>query len=132
MKAGKHNRRRFFQLSGGLFLAGIVFIWNKMVKADKELSSVRKLTVPFNPNREFTFHKDFILIQKEEDLQVYSSRCTHLGCIIQQAKNDHLICPCHGSTFASDGNPINGPAVKPLKRLNYKLDRNTQQITIEL
>jgi glycine/D-amino acid oxidase-like deaminating enzyme/nitrite reductase/ring-hydroxylating ferredoxin subunit len=44
-----------------------------------------------------------------------SAVCTHLGCIIAWNPLEQCWdCPCHGSQFAPDGTPINGPAFKPL------------------
>ncbi len=120
------------KLSAGIILAGFAVLWDKMVRSDREMAAIRQITLPYNPNRDFTFHDDFIIIKKNDDLQVFSSRCTHLGCIIRSIENEKLICPCHGSTFNSDGHPEKGPAVKPLKKLAYQLDNSNQQITIEL
>jgi Rieske Fe-S protein len=44
--------------------------------------------------------------------------CTHLGCIVAWNPLEQCWdCPCHGSHFAADGEPINGPAFRPLTRI---------------
>jgi glycine/D-amino acid oxidase-like deaminating enzyme/nitrite reductase/ring-hydroxylating ferredoxin subunit len=48
-------------------------------------------------------------------LHEHSAVCTHLGCIVAWNPLEGCWdCPCHGSQFAPDGTPINGPAFKPL------------------
>jgi glycine/D-amino acid oxidase-like deaminating enzyme len=43
-------------------------------------------------------------------------RCTHLGCLPQVNGVDQTLdCPCHGSRFAADGEPIYGPARRTLR-----------------
>ena len=132
MNKRKHNRRNFLKVTGAILFGGAAVLWDKMVNSDKNLGSAKILTVPVDLNREFTFHDDFIIVKKDNGLQVFSSRCTHLGCIIHNTENDQLICPCHGSIFDKGGNPMKGPAIKPLEKLAFSLDEKIQQITIEL
>ncbi len=43
------------------------------------------------------------------------NRCSHLGCILKYNKAEKSWdCPCHGSRFDEEGNPINDPASKKL------------------
>ena len=47
-----------------------------------------------------------------------SATCTHLGCLTQYEKeNNRIFCPCHGSRFDTSGKVTDGPAPKPLPRL---------------
>ncbi len=41
--------------------------------------------------------------------------CTHLGCLPRPERKS-LVCPCHGSRFALDGQVISGPARRALDR----------------
>ncbi|KKR20823.1 MAG: putative oxidoreductase [Parcubacteria group bacterium GW2011_GWE2_39_37] len=62
-------------------------------------------------------------VYKDENGRVhsYSAVCTHLGCIVNWNPNEKSWdCPCHGSRFTKEGGIINGPAVKPLPKIDDK------------
>lgn len=48
--------------------------------------------------------------------------CTHLGCTPNWFPSEGLFkCPCHGSIFNVEGEPIGGPAPEPLYRPKISL-----------
>ena len=48
-----------------------------------------------------------------------SAACTHVGCHLHWNSLERCWdCPCHGSHFATDGTPLNGPAVAPLEKFD--------------
>ena len=52
-------------------------------------------------------------------LFLVDATCTHLGCELMYNDAEHTYdCPCHGSRFRYDGSIIEGPATKPLKKLD--------------
>ncbi len=53
----------------------------------------------------------------EGNLHAVSARCTHLGCIVSfNPAETSWDCPCHGSRFSVDGEVLQGPAVKDLRK----------------
>ncbi|GAA3015619.1 FAD-dependent oxidoreductase [Streptomyces fulvorobeus] len=51
-----------------------------------------------------------------------SARCTHLGCLVAfNEAETSWECPCHGSRFGVDGAVLQGPAVRPLERLDVEV-----------
>lgn len=62
---------------------------------------------------------DRVAVYRDEDGEVHalSARCTHLGCLVDfNAAERSWDCPCHGSRFGIDGEILQGPALRPLKR----------------
>ncbi len=59
-----------------------------------------------------------IAVYRDDDGNVHrrSAVCTHMGCIVRFNSTEKTWdCPCHGSRFSLDGEPINTPAISPLK-----------------
>ncbi len=54
--------------------------------------------------------------------------CPHLGCTVNLTA-EHFVCPCHGSTFGSDGKVLEGPADRALKRLQVE-DRGDSLVVV--
>jgi len=125
------NRRKFFQLGVMGVIIAFVFVWKKLTSINTFFSHQDFQKLPFNKNKEVSFLNDFIVINKNNETQVFKAHCTHLGCTINKVENNVLVCPCHGSQFNLDGNPIKGPAYKPLERISAKIssDQKTIQIT---
>ncbi len=56
-------------------------------------------------------------------LEVFNSRCTHLGCTVHWDSGKKLfLCACHGGTFNPDGTVNAGPPPRPLDRVAFKVE----------
>lgn len=77
----------------------------------------------FPPNS-VTFLEDnrLFIFRYPEGMYAVSSVCSHLGCNVRWS-DDHagFDCPCHGSTFDSNGKNLKGPAPRPLKWYELQL-----------
>lgn len=132
MKEKKQNRRYFIKSAIAVVFIGVAVLWDKMVSTQRVILSKKVVTLPFSKNKVISFHEDFIIINNNGETKVFSSKCTHLGCQINQNSGDKLLCPCHGSTFDLEGKSTKGPAVKPLERLTFEIDDTTNSITIKV
>ena len=67
--------------------------------------------------------KPLVLVNVGGDVRTFLAVCTHEGCPLGWNPQQHLIrCPCHGSAFDTSGSVVNGPAAKPLTRLETITD----------
>ncbi|NMA67819.1 MAG: FAD-dependent oxidoreductase [Desulfitobacterium sp.] len=94
------------------------FVGGKLKKGEKEYSlSPGEAVIANIKGRRGGIYKD-----REGKLHIVDTTCTHLGCELQW--NDGELswdCPCHGSRYDIDGNPLHGPTLKPLKKI--RLDK---------
>lgn len=52
------------------------------------------------------------------EISIVDTTCTHMGCELKWNNGERSWdCPCHGSRFSPEGEVLEGPAVKPLKKL---------------
>jgi len=59
----------------------------------------------------------FVVRRSENDLVVFSNKCTHLGCRVNWNESvGGYICPCHDAEFGPDGAIVRGPQPRPLDR----------------
>ena len=63
----------------------------------------------------------FWLRRGNNGLEAMWASCTHLGCEVSyEPKVDQWLCPCHGSRYNREGQPLVGPAVSALVRADVK------------
>jgi cytochrome b6-f complex iron-sulfur subunit len=56
-----------------------------------------------------------------QGLYVILAVCTHLGCTPDWLATENLFkCPCHGSTYDSEGRNFAGPAPRPMARCHVE------------
>ncbi len=133
MKLSEETKtRRIFLKTGMIAIAGfLVFIWNKLAMNFLQNNKGKQLVLNINNNKSISFFDEFIVIKEKENLSVFSSHCTHLGCKINKTENGRLVCPCHGSEYDLDGKPVKGPSYKNLEKVEFKLSADGTRIEIE-
>lgn len=64
-----------------------------------------------------------LVARPDGNVDALSAVCTHLGCLLNvDGANKQLTCPCHAATFAFDGTPNNAEYLRPLPRLQSRVN----------
>ncbi len=130
MKNKKQNRRYFIKSAIAAFAVGTVALWDSMISTQKRIATRNKISLFLDNNKRISFQDDFIIVNTEDEISVLSSRCTHLGCKINEYSNNQLLCPCHGSTFDLNGNATQGPATRSLEKMDFEIDKSVNRIIV--
>lgn len=77
--------------------------------------------MPLNNDWQRLGQTRFWLRQGDNGVEAMWASCTHLGCEVNfDLQQDQWLCPCHGSRYNREGQPIQGPAVTSLARASVK------------
>lgn len=126
------TRKQFLkQMWGLIFLPYLVFLV-LMTKKHRRVVKAKEVRLSGNLPEGVSFFEDIICVKSNNDLSVFSSRCTHLGCQIDKSEKGMLVCPCHGSTFDMEGGVVKGPARSGLEVLAYEIDAEKNEFIIRL
>ncbi len=129
----KLSRKEFFRKLGTFALIPLGYLWYSSTDRDKDFRSKNrqiKLTAPLNMG--ITFKDDIIINKDNRGVRIFSSRCTHLGCKLNNLENNEIVCSCHGSRFSKDGMVLKGPADSNLRQLDYSVDKSTKEIIVNV
>ena len=119
----KISRKKFIRRISAILLLPLVWLINVTIERKIESEQKKnKILLPENIAEGITILDQIILIKTGSSIKVFSSRCTHLGCVINKIDNNEIVCPCHGSRFNEQGYPVNGPAAKRLEELAIQTD----------
>ncbi len=127
------SRRRAIRLAGLALVAPFALLVRSLTGRVAALEPrSREVVVTLGTGPDTIFAEGAIVTRAGSHLRVLSARCTHLGCLIAREADGLLVCPCHGSRFRPDGSVAAGPAARPLQPLQYRLDRATGTLTVEV
>jgi cytochrome b6-f complex iron-sulfur subunit len=126
------SRKRFISIIGYLVVFLLSGLWLEISKRTRDLEPPTSLSFPLSGMEQGTNLMEGIIAYRERDsIRIFSARCSHLGCKINEVREGRLICPCHGSEFdTKTGKAIKGPALRPLKELNFEI--RDDQVVVEL
>lgn len=67
------------------------------------------------------------IVRGQEGIYAIFAQCTHLGCTPRWLDAENKFkCPCHGSGFTREGVNFEGPAPRPLERVQITLAEDGQ------
>ena len=127
-----YKRRAFIKFSLATIAGGALYVWDKMFAMSEKNDPSMRTTVPYNPTKQVVFYKDFIVVNRAGVVTVYTSHCSHLGCVINKKEKGLMACPCHGSLFDLSGVAVKGPAYKALKKLPYHWDKSGKNLIVKV
>jgi len=99
----------------GVAVHAIAWMRSLVPNVLREPPTRRRIGEPgrFPQGHTYLADEKIFVIREEESVRALSAICTHLGCTVgTQGEGYH--CPCHGSTFAADGEATGGPAPRAL------------------
>ena len=135
------NRREAFKILGGLVICGGASVGLVHYAVRHEASADE--TVKVGPVSEFPvgeFQKRLVTVTEngtwfsgpvektlwirrnaDETFLVFSGTCPHMNCTVNSAPGNTFLCPCHQSSFDSEGVVTSGPAPRALDTLEYRV-----------
>ena len=136
----ERTRRAFLQAAGAgaLALAGlgtgvtaIRYLWPEVLfEPDTRFRIGRPEDIPVGTLTVLPAQRLFV-VHDQAGFYAMSAVCTHLGCLAQYERDaNRILCPCHGSRFATDGQVTQGPAPRPLTRLQLTLERGVLVVDV--
>ncbi|MEZ5147168.1 MAG: Rieske (2Fe-2S) protein [Bacteroidales bacterium] len=132
MKEAKISRKKFLQTLAGITVIPFTLMAGISIHKYQNVTSTKILRLKKPDSKGIFFIDEVIIVNSNNELKVFSSRCTHLGCKINKSENDIMVCPCHGSAFSGEGEVLKGPAPRALRKLNYNTDMETGELIINI
>ena len=115
----KINRRKFFKTALGISAVPAVMLTGSMITRMDQTSGKEIIKININDLNEVNFISNIIIIHNKTT-NIFSAKCSHLGCNIKNFSGEHFVCQCHGSKFDLSGKVISGPAAENLRKIPYK------------
>ncbi len=115
------SRREFFRhlswsVIGFAGLAAIPFVISSLIPRKVVENRRIRIGKPDGfPINQMTFLPEprLYILRDHSGIAAMSAICTHLGCVVDKDASG-FICPCHGSSYTTDGMVLTGPAPRSL------------------
>jgi len=108
--------------SAGSFIRENLDVAKELVTGHVERLTAPTVTLALGEGRLVTVDGRHVAAYRDPEgrLHTVSAVCTHLGCTVNWNPSETTWdCPCHGSRFSTTGEPLEGPAVRPLRPVTF-------------
>jgi Rieske Fe-S protein len=86
------SRKKFLKKLGTAALIPFGAAWYSSVARDMAYSRINKVKLKYSEiENGITFRDDIIINKKDNDIKIYSSKCTHLGCKLNKMDNNEIV-----------------------------------------
>jgi Rieske Fe-S protein len=103
-----------------------------MDEDDLPRQGVRRIEFEYKADDRLIAAKAFISAT-DKGLTVFSSVCTHLGCLVNWDNNKkEFLCPCHGGKYDIYGNVTAGPPPRSLTTLPLEIIDGKVYVVLKL
>jgi len=127
-------RRAFLKLLPAVLTVPALWLMSSLTKRNGALPENAETleTVPIPQGNGVSFSDKLAVVTGAEGVGVFSSRCPHMGCRVNQVEGGELVCPCHGSRFDRQGKLVRGPAGRGLQPLSFEVDRAASVLRVKM
>ena len=127
------SRKSFIKILAGISTGSFLWNWDNLSKnqVSRENQSIFRHSGDISLG--ISYFEKYYLYRSCDSVVAFSTICTHAGCRIGKSNSGILQCECHGSRFdAATGNPLQGPAIHPLRQLYCQYDSKSGEWIIKL
>jgi Rieske Fe-S protein len=127
------SRNAFIRLATGLIFGLFAWIWYRLSRFQTEQEHNQEYRHGRDIPMGVSYFDKYYLFRNDQSVRAFLTTCTHAGCRINLNTGNRLQCNCHGSQFdAETGNPLKGPAIKPLQEIECRFDEKNGQWVVNM
>ncbi len=143
MKKDESRREFFIKLGAGAGAAamvaqGALAVRSVVPNVSYDAPTTVKIGTPadYPDGVKYLPDQRLFVFRQGHQFHAISAVCTHLGCTVrteaEMTEKRAFVCPCHGSAYAKDGEPVAGPAPASLAWFHISVSPDDGQLVVDL
>jgi len=122
------TRNSFIRWMAGLSAVFTGWLWFRLARKQAERENRQEFRHGQDLPQGIAFWGKYYTFRSLDSVRAFSTTCTHAGCRIGKGQGEKMHCSCHGSQYnGKTGVPVKGPAIHPLRELECRFERETEQ-----